>query len=147
MKHLKTGRAEPSGTESGLTAGTQISPHCLLSTTEINKAHLYSRSSLICFFPALSITKLRMKETEWKCYPIVGLPRCTTVYPTVSPSAISNRLLSLPHYLLLSFVLLNKGSVGTQPGLAHRPPGRGNRKGPVIPPAPQGMTVQRPNMD
>lgn len=66
-----------------------------------------------------------MKETEWKCYPITGSPRRSSVYPGVSPGAISNRLLSSPpHYLLLSFVLLNKGNVGTHPGLAYRPPGR-----------------------
>lgn len=36
------------------------------------------------------------------------------------PGAVSNRLLSaLPHYLLLSFVFLNKGNVGTQPRLAY----------------------------
>lgn len=38
----------------------------------------------------------------------------------IPPGAISNRLLSaLPHYLLLSFVLLNKSNVGTQPRLAY----------------------------
>lgn len=49
-----------------------------------------------------------------------GLAWCTSVVLIFSPDAISNRLLSsLPHYLLLSFVLLNKGIVGTQPPLAY----------------------------
>lgn len=39
-----------------------------------------------------------------------------------------NRLLSsLPHYLLLSSVLLNKGNVGIHPGFAYRPPYRAGR--------------------
>ena len=87
-----------------------------------------------------------MKETAWKCYPIMGLPWRTSVYQKASPGAISNRLLSsLPHYLLLSFVLLNKGKVGTQPGLAYHLPGRGSRKRPCSQ-ASQGITEQRPNM-
>lgn len=59
-------------------------------------------------------------------------------------SAISNRLLSsLPHYLLLSSVLLNKDNVGTQPALAHRPPGRGSRKGAVTLPGPSGYDTTK----
>lgn len=78
-----------------------------------------------------------MKETEWKWYPIMGFPWHMSLCPVISPGAISNRP-SVPHYLLLSFVLLNKGNVGTQPGLAFYPPGRGGRKEPVTLPGTSG---------
>ena len=63
-----------------------------------------------------------MKETEWKCYPVPGWPWCTSIYPIASPAAISNRLFSsLPHDPLLSFVVLDKGKVSTQPKLLTTP--------------------------
>lgn len=63
-----------------------------------------------------------MKETEWKCYPVPGWPWCTSIYPIASPAAISNRLFSsLSHDPLLSFVVLDKGKVSTQPKLLTTP--------------------------
>lgn len=80
--------------------------------TGIYKPHLYKHSIASDFTPALSVTKSQMKETEWKCYPIVVLLH-ECLHPIVSPIVSDGLLSSLPHYLLLSFVLLNKNSVGT----------------------------------
>ena len=89
-----------------------------------------------------------MKETEWKCYPVPGWPWCTSIYPIASPAAISNRLLSsLPHNSLLSFVLLNKGKVGTQPKLLTTPLADGAERDQPRSQAPRGMIEQRPDMD
>ena len=89
-----------------------------------------------------------MKETEWKCYPIPGWPWCTSIYLIASPAAITNRLIaSLPHNPLLSFVVLNKGKVGTQPKLLTTPLSEGAERDQPCSQTPQGMIEQRPNMD
>lgn len=61
----------------------------------------------------------------------------------ISRGAISNRLLSaLPHYLLLSFVLLNKGDMGTQPRLAYACLADGIGRGQALSQAPGGVTAR-----
>ena len=70
------------------------------------------------------------------------------IYPIASPAAISNRLFSsLPHNPLLSFVLLNKGKVGTQPKLLTTPLADGAERDQPRSQAPRGMIEQRPDMD